>query len=100
MIDTDVDTIDKLAMGLSGVLAFLSLIGLGIIEILAGQPYNPAPMTNEAGEVIATPAIDPSLRVGLLIAAFLVLFLWGLYKMATTTPARKMARRQRDVTAD
>jgi hypothetical protein len=100
MIDTDVDMIDKLAMGLSAVLAFLSLIGLGIIELLAGQPYNPAPMTNDAGEVIASPAIDPSLRVGLLIAAFLVLFLWGLYKMATSRPARDLTRRERDVTAD
>lgn len=100
MINTDVDTIDKLAMGLSAVLAFLGLIGLGIIELLAGQPYNPAPLTNDAGEVIASPAIDPSLRVGLVIAALLVLFLWGLYKMATSTPARKLTSREHDVTAD
>ncbi|MCT9097044.1 hypothetical protein [Haloarchaeobius sp. HME9146] len=76
------EIIDKTAMGLSGALMFLGIIGLGIVEILAGQPYGAAPVTNDAGEVVATPAIDPALRTGLVLLGIVVLLLWRLYKMA------------------
>ena len=76
------DTIDKLAKGLGGALILVGVVVLGIVEILAGQPYGAAPVTNDAGEVVATPMVDPTLRTGLVIAGLVVLFLWGLYKMA------------------
>jgi hypothetical protein len=73
---------DKLAKGLAGALIFVGVVVLGIVEILAGPPYGAAPVTNDAGEVVATPMVDPTLRTGLVIAGLVVLFLWGLYKMA------------------
>jgi hypothetical protein len=76
------DTIDRLALGLGGALMLIGVVVLGTVEILAGQPYGAAPVTNDAGEVVATPAVDPALRTGLVVAGLVVLFLWGLYKMA------------------
>jgi hypothetical protein len=78
------DTIDRLALGLGGALMLIGVVVLGIVEILAGQPYGAAPVTNDAGEIVATPAVDPALRTGLVVAGLVVLFLWGLYKMALT----------------
>ena len=77
------DTIDKVAMYLSGGLLLLGVVVTGLIETLAGQPYGAAPQTNEAGEVIASPAIDPNLRTALVVAALLVLLLYAGYKLAT-----------------
>jgi hypothetical protein len=74
--------IDKALLGLSGALGFIGIVGLGIVEILAGEPYGAAPVTNDAGEVIATPAVDPVLRTGLVIAGLVVLLIWGLYRMS------------------
>lgn len=76
------DTIDRLALGLSGALMLVGVVVLGTVEILAGPPYGAAPVTNDAGEVVATPMIDPTIRTGLVVAGLVVLFLWGLYKMA------------------
>lgn len=75
--------IDKLAMGLSAALMLFGIVVLGLIEVLAGAPYSPVPLTNDAGEVIATPLIGPNLRTGLVLLGILVLLLWGLYKMAS-----------------
>jgi hypothetical protein len=77
------DTIDKLAMYLSGGLLLLGVVVTGLIETLAGKPYGAAPQTNEAGEVIASPAIDPNIRTALVMAALLVMLLYAIYKLAT-----------------
>jgi len=77
------DTIDKLAMYLSGGLLLLGVVVSGLIEVLAGHPYGAAPQTNEAGEVIASPAIDPNIRTALVVAALLVMLLYAIYKLAT-----------------
>lgn len=95
---TKLNTIDKVAMGLSGALMLLGIVVLGFIEVLAGPPYGAAPMTNEAGEVVANPAIDPNLRTGLLIAGLVILLLWGLYKMVT--PQVEGTRLQTETIAD
>ncbi len=79
----DVDVIDKAAMGLSAALMLLGIVVLGLVETLAGEPYGAAPLTNEAGEVVASPAIDPNIRTGLVLAGLAVLLLWGLYRVAT-----------------
>lgn len=76
-------TIDKAAMALGGGLTLLGIVGLGIVEILAGPAYGAAPVTNEAGEIIATPTVDPVLRTGLVLAGLLVFALYGAYKLAT-----------------
>jgi hypothetical protein len=81
------DTIDRAMLGVSGALITLGIVVLGIAEILAGEPYGAAPVeqTNEAGDVVNTiyPAIDPTIRTGLVIAGLVVLLVWGLYRMAT-----------------
>jgi hypothetical protein len=87
------DTIDRLAMGLGGALILVGVVVLGIVEILAGQPYGAAPVTNDAGEIVATPAVDPTLRTGLVIAGLVVLFLWGVYKMTMPDDVGEGTRR-------
>ncbi|SFR87057.1 hypothetical protein SAMN05216559_0302 [Halomicrobium zhouii] len=92
-------TVDRAAMAVSGGLILLGVVVLGLVETLAGQPYGAAPLTNDAGEVIAMPLIAPNLRTGLVILGLVVLLLWGLYKLATpmaggdteTTPAESTA---------
>ena len=92
------DTIQKAAMALGGGLLTLGIVGLGIVELLAGKPYGPAPLTNEAGDILATPAVDPVLRTGLVIAGLAVLLLWGIYRMAA--PGREPATERREVIVD
>jgi len=82
METTDIDTIDRVALYLSGALVTLGIVVGGLVETLAGPPYGAAPLTNDAGEVVATPTVDPGLRTGLVVAGLLVLLLWGLYRMA------------------
>jgi hypothetical protein len=77
------DTIDKLAMYLSGGLLLTGVVVTGLIETLAGKPYNPVPQTNEAGDVVAQPLIDPSVRTALVVAALLVMLTYAVYKLAT-----------------
>ena len=81
------ETIDKVAMTLSGGLLLLGVVGTGLIEVLAGKPYNAVPQTNEAGEIIASPAVDPNIRTALVLAALLVLFACAVYKLATPVEA-------------
>ena len=76
--------VDKVAMALSGALILLGVVVLGLVEILAGEPYSPAPLTNDAGDVIASPMIDPNIRTGLVIAGLVVMLVWGVYKMVAT----------------
>jgi len=61
----------------------LGIVVLGIVEILAGKPYGAAPLTNEAGAVIATPAVDPVLRTGLVLAGLAVFGLYAAYVAVT-----------------
>ena len=77
------DIIDKAAMALSAGLMLLGLVGMGIVEILVGPPYSPVPMTNEAGEVVATPLISPQVRTGVVLAGIAVLGLYAVYKIVT-----------------
>jgi hypothetical protein len=77
------DIIDKAAMALSAGLMLLGIVGMGIVEILVGPPYSPVPMTNEAGEVVATPLISPQVRTGVVLAGIAVLGLYVVYKIVT-----------------
>ncbi|MFC7021412.1 MULTISPECIES: hypothetical protein [Haloarcula] len=93
------DIIDKAAMALSGGLMLLGIVGLGIVEILAGKPYGAAPMTNDAGEVIATPMVDPALRTGLVLLGLAILALYGAYRF-TAQIEEEAAAAGHEVTAD
>lgn len=91
-------TIDKAAMGLSGALITLGIVVLGIMEVIAGKPYAPVPLKNDAGEVVATPMIDPTIRTGLVLAGIAVLALYGLYKLVT--PVERERTTGHETTAD
>lgn len=82
MESTDIDLIDRVALYVSGALMLLGIAVAGIVEILAGPPYGASPATNEAGEIVANPAVDPNIRTGLVMLGLLVLLLWGIYRMA------------------
>jgi hypothetical protein len=92
------DAVDKAALAVSGALVLIGIVVLGIVEILAGKPYGAAPLTNDAGEIVATPMVDPALRTGLVIAGLVVLLVWGLYRMAK--PVEDTETRETTVTAD
>lgn len=94
----DIDIVDRVALAFGAGLTLLGIVGLGLVETLAGEPYGAAPLTNEAGEVIATPAVDPTVRTGLVVLGLVVLLLWAVYRAAT--PERGADRARRDVTAD
>jgi len=86
--DTDtMDTTDTAALALGYGLALVGIVVLGGVEVAAGEPFGAAPITDEAGDVVATPAVDPALRTGLVLAGLAVLALWGGYRMATAVPA-------------
>lgn len=74
---------DRIAMGLSAALMLTGIVVLGFVETLAGEPYGAAPLTNDAGEIVALPLIDPNVRTGLVLAGLLVLALYGVYRLAT-----------------
>ncbi len=102
-METNYTVIDKAALALSSALMLLGIVVLGFVEVLAGQPYGAAPVeqTNDAGEVVNTlyPAIDPTLRTGLVIAGLVILLLWGLYRMAGT-PVDNVDRQTVETRAD
>jgi len=97
---TQYTTVDRIALGVSGALATVGIVVLGVVEIVAGKPYGASPVTNDAGEIVATPAVDPTIRTGLVIAALVVLLLWGLYRFATAEPGQTAETADGHVTAD
>jgi hypothetical protein len=92
------DIIRKASMALSAGLMLLGLVGMGIIEILAGAPYSPVPMTNEAGDVVATPLISPEIRTGVILAGIAVLGLYAAYTVVT--PLADDAEARHETVAD
>ena len=95
---TQLDIVEKVAMAFSAGTILVGIVGLGIVEILAGEPFGAAPLTDDAGEVVATPTVDPAVRTGLVILGLVALFGLGLYRMAGTDAAGTDTRRE--VTAD
>jgi len=93
MTDTT-NIVDRIAMGLSAALFTLGIVVLGIVELLDGAPFGASPTTNDAGEIVATPLVDPNIRTGLVIAGLLVLALWGLYKVVTPYADEAATRRE------
>jgi hypothetical protein len=80
------DTIDTAARALSAGLMLFGIVVLGLVETFTGQPFAPAPMTNEAGEVIATPTVPPELRTGFVLAGIAVLGLYAAYRLVAPLP--------------
>jgi hypothetical protein len=93
-------TIDKVAMFLSGGLMLLGIVVLGLVETLAGKPYGAAPLTNDAGEVVATPMVDPALRTGLVLLGLMILLLWGVYRFTAVSREEERAAATGEITAD
>jgi hypothetical protein len=99
MAHTPYDALDRAALAISGALMLIGIVVLGIVEILAGKPYGASPVTNDAGEIVATPMVDPALRTGVVIAGLVLLLVWGLYRMALP-PTEDTDTRETTVTAD
>jgi hypothetical protein len=74
------DTIDKLAMYVSGGLLLLATVGTGLVELLAGKPYSPVSME---GKILEGAAVHPNIRTALVVAGLLVLLVYAGYKLAT-----------------
>ncbi len=94
----DMDLLDRAAMLVGTGLMAVGVVVLGLVETLAGEPYGAAPLTNEAGEVVATPMIDPNIRVGLVVLGLVVLAADGLYKLVRATPETDEAENATAVT--
>ena len=88
------DIIDRAAMALSGGLILTGVVVLGLVETLAGKPFGAAPITNDAGEIVATPMIDPTIRIGLVLAGIAVLGVYAAYKLVTPVPEETGAGRE------
>jgi hypothetical protein len=99
MKETIITTVDRAAMALGAGLILLGVVGLGIVEILAGPPYGAAPVTNDAGEVVATPMVDANIRVLLVILGLVVLLAWQVYRMAAV-PGGEDTTQRAEMTAD
>jgi hypothetical protein len=80
------DIIDTAARALSAGLMLFGIVVLGIVEILAGEPYSPVPITNEAGDVVATPLISPEIRTAFVLAGIAVLGLYAAYRFVAPLP--------------
>ena len=80
------DIIDTAARALSAGLMLFGTVVLGIVEILAGKPYSPVTMTNEAGDVVATPLISPEVRTGFVLAGIAVMGLYAAYRFVAPLP--------------
>jgi len=92
------DIIDKAAMALSAGLMLFGIVGMGLLEILVGAPYSPVPITNEAGDVVASPLFSPQLRTGVVLAGLAVLGLYAAYKVVT--PLGEETRTGHETVAD
>ena len=80
------DIIDTAARALSAGLMLFGIVVLGLVETLAGKPFAPAPITNEAGEVTAMPLISPEIRTAFVLAGIAVLGLYAAYRLVTPMP--------------
>lgn len=81
MTDTEINSIDRVVIGTSTLLILFGVVVLGIVEMLDGEPYVAQPITNEAGEIIARPGVDPAIRTGLVMAGVALFALYGVYKV-------------------
>ena len=76
------DTIDTAAMALSAPWCCSASSSSASSKCSPATLHGAAPLTNEASQVVATPAVDPALRTGLVVLGLVVLLLWGLYRLA------------------
>lgn len=96
---TGKNPIDRIALLLSTGLMLVGIVVLGIVELLDGAPFGAAPLTNDAGTVVATPLVDPNIRTGLVLLGILVLLLWGIYKAITPVQERTQQTSERPAAA-
>ena len=97
---TTYTTVDRIALALSGTLATLGIVVLGLVETFTGKPFGATPLTNDAGEIVATPTVDPQLRTGVVIAGLVVFALWGGYRVLTARRAQLRESGDAHATAD
>lgn len=72
-------TIEKVTMAASGLLIFVGLFVMGVLEVLIGNP-SPVPVTNDNGVVTAATTFPVDLRVGLIALGFVLLALYAIFR--------------------
>ncbi|MGA9399787.1 hypothetical protein [Haladaptatus sp.] len=79
---SELSIVDKIAMVLGGGLILLGTVVLGFLDTFLGDP-SAISTTNDAGQVVTTPAFPVEVR-GTIIALGLVVFmLYAVYKLFT-----------------
>ena len=73
-------TADRAAMIVGGACIVLGTVVLGTLETIIGNP-SPVPVTNEAGEVLATTTFPVEVRAGLVMLGLVVWLVYGLYRL-------------------
>ena len=81
----DMTTVDKLAMIVGGSFVVLGTVLMGIVEALVGNP-SAVPVTNDAGQVVATTTFPVEVRAYLIALGLLVWLAAGVYKLVARAP--------------
>jgi ABC-type Fe3+-siderophore transport system permease subunit len=87
---TEPTTTDKLAMLVGGSFVLLGTVVMGTVEALIGNPST-MPVTNEAGQVVATTTFPVEARAALIALGLLVWFAAAVYTVATPRQAEEAA---------
>ncbi len=77
-------------MVVGGSFVLLGTVVLGTLDTLIGNP-SPIPVTNEAGQVVATTTFPVEVRASLIALGLLVWFAAAVYKVATPRRAEEPA---------
>lgn len=80
---SEFSTPDKIAAYLGGGLVLLGVVGIGLLEIVAGSPH---PVTTD-GQVEHEALVPLAIRSYVILLGFLTWTAYALYKVLVTTPA-------------
>ncbi len=80
---SDFTTADKIAAYVGGGLIVLGIVGIGLIEIIAGSTH---PVTRE-GQIVHEALIDIQIRSYIIILGLVIWGLYAVYRLVATTPA-------------
>ena len=85
---TELNTIDTIAAYLGGGLVVLGVVGIGLLEIVAGSPH---PVSGE-GQIVHEALVPLEVRSYIILLGLLVWAAYAVYRVVATTPATESAR--------
>lgn len=80
---TEFDTADKVAAYVGGGLIVLGVVGIGLLEIVAGSPH---PVSGE-GQIVHEALVPLTVRSYIIVLGLLTWTGYAIYKVIGTTPA-------------